>query len=127
MKSTAIKLLCLLFIVGCNKGITYERKQLRCGMCDRVIYDGDFEIHPNGFEWPVGEYHHCPPWDINCVSTRIPEFTKEYKTQMGYKDGRKDALEFKYHMKFDPKIHHPYYIEAYNKGYKEVIDVRNGR
>lgn len=113
--------LCLLMF-GCTVGKRYEHGTLTCGNCRRVIYDGDIEIHSNGFRWPVGSINHCPAWDINCVS----EFRDDtpHKSYWGYDAGRKDALEFRYHKEFDPKIHHPAYVEGYKKGYKEVIDVR---
>lgn len=119
-------LLVCLVLIGCQKGVTYEHGTLHCPNCNRVIYDGDFRVEPNGFTWPVGEWHHCPVWDITCIpsSEYRREFDREMKTHWGYEHGRTDALELKYHKEFDPKVHHPLYVEHYKRGYKEVIDVR---
>ncbi len=114
---------CLL-LVGCGEKETYEDGKLTCGICNRVVYDGKIKVYSNGFRWPVGTINHCKPDDINCNSEIDSEHSNRWHSQLGYKYGRQDALEFRYPKEFDPKVHHPLYVEAYKKGYKEVIDVR---
>lgn len=118
--------ICFIFIfwalvVGCSKEQS-ETIQLRCGACNRVVYDGPAEVDRNGIKWPVGQINHCKPWDINCVSRFDPK--NERAVHWGYEDGRKDALNFYYEKTFDSETHHVRYIEGYKKGYKEIIDVR---
>ena len=112
-------LICLL-LVGCAE-IERPTIQLQCGNCSRTIYDGPAEVR-NGCKWPIGPINHCKPWDINCVSQWRDD--APHKHHWGYDAGRKDALEFRYHKEFDPEVYHPFYVEGYKKGYKEVIDVR---
>lgn len=109
-------------IIGCQKINTTGR--LLCGNCGRVIYEGEFEGDPKAFRWPVGQINHCKDWDINCVS-EFSERDYKHKFYWGYEAGRKSALNFYYYDTFDNKTHHAAYIEGYNKGYKEVIDVRS--
>lgn len=116
---TRICLILMLFILGCvEKQVNIK---VSCGNCRRIVYDGPAEVDSNGQKWPIGVIEYCKPWDINCVSNQ--KYDIEYKSEWGYQAGRKDALEFYYKKEMDPKTHHFAYIEGYNRGYKEVIDV----
>ncbi len=125
-KRLMICLTAIVILSGCGEKET-ATIQLQCGNCRRVIYDGPAYVDRNGIKWPIGDWHNCPAWDINCVSRFDSKRDEEHKGYWGNQDGRKDALDFKYHREFDPKIHHPAYVEGYKKGYKEVMDVRNDR
>jgi hypothetical protein len=110
----------IIVIAGCQQEKKYANMKLACGICNRITYDGPAEVDGNGMMWPTGPINHCKPWDINCVG----ESSAERAAHFGYKDGRQDALEFRYKKVLDPTTHHPEYIENYEKGYKEVTDLR---